>query len=107
MINLSEYQGQLDRQHAIASLLEKSPTKVVCSSKIEWADLDGSRTTTESGYYFSVRQARKNALRSAIRMGWKPPKWWQWWRWGEQRVSLDFSVFDQNEAMAIAGKVVI
>ena len=20
----------------------------------------------------------------ALRMGWKPPRWWQWWRWNDQ-----------------------
>lgn len=80
----------------LLELLERSPTKVVASSTIEWSDRDGSTYSTYSGYHFSVREARKYALRSAIKMGWAKPRWWQYWRWGETVPSLDFTAIDPS-----------
>ena len=27
--------------------------------------------------------SRREADAEALRMGWKPPRWWQWWRWSD------------------------
>lgn len=37
------------------------------------------------------REARKIALRMAIKSGWRPPRWWEFWRWSEHPVDLDFT----------------
>jgi len=44
----------------------------------------------------SSRDARRIALRMAIKSGWRPPRWWECWRWNEHRVDLDFSKIDEH-----------
>jgi len=50
---------------------------------IEWVDRDGTRTRICVKGRSSAREAFEDAVTAAKDMGWKPPKWWQFWRWGE------------------------
>lgn len=78
----------------VLDMIEVSPTKAVVRSAIKWTDIDGSKTTICSGYHFYTRDARKEALRTAIKSGWTWPRWWQWWRWDDTRPNLDFTITD-------------
>lgn len=44
----------------------------------EWTHLDGTEEVWRFDGY-----TRQEAVEAAIRMGWKPPHWWQWWRWSD------------------------
>ena len=33
----------------------------------------------------SREDARHEALVRMEELGWTPPKWWQWWRWGDTK----------------------
>ncbi len=58
---------------------------------ISWSDFDGSRHSISVDQCGNPAKAFARALSHAIKMGWTPPKWYQWWRWGETR--LDYVVW--------------
>lgn len=72
-------------------MLDNSPSKMICASEIKWTDFDGTKSSVRSGYHYWPRDARKEALRQAIKLGWTYPRWWQWWRWDDTQPDLDFS----------------
>lgn len=70
--------------------LQESPTGRACGYTIRWTNRDGNSTEVSCDGAFTERDARKSALRSAIRTGWTYPRWWQWWRWNDTRPDLNF-----------------
>lgn len=40
----------------------------------------------------SLEEARAEAITLAVVYGYRPPRWWEWWRWGEVRQPLHESV---------------
>ena len=77
-------------QDQISAMLAVSPTGAVYGQIIKWCPSPG-REKSVSVHSFYERDARKSALRSAIRSGYTRPRWWQWWRWGETRINMDFT----------------
>jgi hypothetical protein len=41
---------------------------------------DGSRSTL----CIYECPSRADADAAALRLGWTPPRWWQWWRWRDE-----------------------
>jgi hypothetical protein len=52
---------------------------------IVWRDLTGDQSVTVEGFG-GPGEIFKAAARLAYATGYTQPKWWQWWRWGEDRV---------------------
>jgi hypothetical protein len=50
--------------------------------KIIWNTLNGRQSVSIEGCA-TWEEARSEALQMAKGSGWKPPRWWQWWRWGD------------------------
>lgn len=40
---------------------------------------DGTITTL----WITECPSRADADTAALRIGWTPPRWWQWWRWSD------------------------
>lgn len=83
--------SMLNHHFPMHDRLAASPTGMLCAQSIKWTEFGGARNEVRTDYYFAPREARKCALRSAIRSGWTRPRWWQWWRWDDTRVNLDFT----------------
>jgi hypothetical protein len=49
--------------------------------EIVWRNLRGDRQSCEVSGCRSVAAAKLKAVRLALRLGWTPPRWWQFWRW--------------------------
>lgn len=58
------------------------------SHSIHWT---GNKTWTRvtSNGKPTPKEAKTEAIGMAVRMGWTPPKWWQWWRRHDTRVTID------------------
>jgi hypothetical protein len=56
--------------------------------KIAWNDRNGYHAVEVSGYA-TAEEAKAEAIISAGGLGWTPPKWWQWWRWGDRDYAKD------------------
>src|SRR5678815_2329600 len=54
---------------------------------ILWTELSGTTTRVSSGWCDAEDDARQAAKSMAVKMGWTPPKWWQFWRWNDTRLS--------------------
>lgn len=63
-----------------AGLVEQSPGR--WSYGITWYTWSDSRTVT-ANLRSSPLEAYEAALSHAIRLGWRPRRWWQWWRRNE------------------------
>lgn len=51
----------------------------------------GDRVIYE-GTGFPSREAMREERTALLReICWKPPKWWQWWRWGDTRVIAGYA----------------
>lgn len=37
----------------------------------------------------SIETAQIEAVRMALYLGWTPPQWWQFWRWGDTKPSAE------------------
>jgi hypothetical protein len=97
-MSYDQYRTTLQNYYSpIHSRLDQSPTGMLCAQSIKWTEFGGNRNEVMTDYHFTPREARKSALRSAIKSGWTPPRWWQWWRWGDTRVNLDFTDVQKRE----------
>lgn len=56
---------------------------------IRWTELNGTKSTVSVENCPTRQEALQSALRSAKAFGWTEPKWWQWWRWEDTRVSVN------------------
>lgn len=54
---------------------------------IGWHDRSGTFTQIEVDGFHTPEDALEEALTVAGELGWKPPRWWQWWRWGDRDYS--------------------
>ena len=54
---------------------------------IIWHDFDGARTEYNIDGCDTPEEARQLAIEAASYFGWTPPKWWQWWRWDDTRIT--------------------
>jgi hypothetical protein len=58
--------------------------------QIRWTerwDSPGATTIGERGFR-SRAEMEKARAETIKRIGWTPPKWWQWWRWNDSPRSL-------------------
>ena len=46
-----------------------------------WTSFDGSVSEFQSPTYRTHAECEAQAYACARRVGWTPPRWWQWWRW--------------------------
>ena len=53
--------------------------------KIVWHNFRGDEFIAHSSGTDKA-EVKTNVLKVAIRMGWTPPKWWQFWRWRDTRI---------------------
>lgn len=49
---------------------------------IKWSVWGGIKQA--AGFADTSEKAFELALEKAKQLGWTPPKWWQWWRWGDK-----------------------
>lgn len=54
--------------------------RIFCGQTFTWTDRNGTVSRLTVGDH----DTPDAALKSATGLGWTPPKWWQWWRWGDQ-----------------------
>ena len=60
---------------------------VIYSKTVKWTDNWGCRHTTVTGIKSPFEQeALDDAWEKAKALGWTPPRWWQWWRWGDTKL---------------------
>jgi hypothetical protein len=50
---------------------------------VRWTGRDGRVNILRMGPYPTAQEAWDKALHHARALGWTPPKWWQWWRFGD------------------------
>ena len=55
------------------------------SVTITWHPKPGETASVSSGHEETEAKAFEAALGMAERLGYTPPRWWQWWRYGENR----------------------
>lgn len=53
---------------------------------ITWTKLDGKRKFSSFNFH-DWDEAWREALDLARADGWYPPKWWEFWRWSDTRLS--------------------
>lgn len=49
---------------------------------IEWTTLEGRQAVTVTDCSTAM-EAFEETYRLALKSGWRPPRWWQFWRWGD------------------------
>jgi hypothetical protein len=54
---------------------------------ITYTDFWGSKTTCGVSGLDTPDEALNEALKLAKLDGWSPPRWWQWWRRNDTRIS--------------------
>ena len=59
----------------------------IYGQRIIWHKFDGSRTEIAVNDYETPEKAAEAAIFLAKDSGWTLPKWWQWWRRGDTRIS--------------------
>lgn len=42
---------------------------------------DGSVSGCEHSCFSTPEDAVREEQKDLLKMGWAPPRWWQWWRW--------------------------
>lgn len=55
-----------------------------------WYDASGGTTSVRSGPFFSLSEAEEGEREmggSIARIGYRPPRWYEFWRWKECRIS--------------------
>lgn len=55
------------------------------SHTVAWRDRDGTPHSVTIAGCATHEEAREAALATALALGYTPPRWYQWWRWGEAR----------------------
>ena len=95
--NLLAQQSSAAHADALYLTIEASPTRCAYGQTIAWRDWGGGEHSVSANYFTTQREARKCALRFAVRSGYTYPKWWQFWRWSEPRISLDFSLTEPTK----------
>lgn len=48
---------------------------------INWTTKEGAKLRVVVSHHESRQAAVREAFDAAERMGWTPPRWWEWWRW--------------------------
>lgn len=64
---------------------------------VTWHDRDGCITQVFVAGLSSPELALLEAVKSALQAGWTEPKWYQWWRWQETRLSPEIVELAQRE----------
>lgn len=54
---------------------------------LEWRDASNSKTGLRVGPYFNREDGEAEFAASLHKAGYRPPKWWEYWRWGDDRPS--------------------
>jgi hypothetical protein len=50
---------------------------------IRWTDFDGTKHELSVGDCASIQEATQAVIDMAKKSGWRPPRWWEFWRWGD------------------------
>lgn len=58
--------------------------KQVCRKEFSWRPSFGDTVTVRSGKHKSPAAAKAEAREMALEMGYKPPRIFEFWRWGEE-----------------------
>ena len=58
--------------------------KQVCRKEFVWRPSMVQTALVRSGKHEFPHEARAEARRMALDMGYTPPKWYEFWRWGEE-----------------------
>lgn len=56
--------------------------------QIVWTEFGGDKVSVAVSGCADHQEAFEEALRLATMDGWTPPRWWQFWRWGDTRVTV-------------------
>ena len=72
----------------------------IYGQSIKWTNRkDGSITIVETSGHSTPEKAKAQAIDDAIFFGWPGnPKWWQYWRRGDTKISLSEPVKAAEEA---------
>ena len=54
---------------------------------IKWTDTKGNETTVGINGCKTCEEAKQQIIAVAKEMGWLQPKWWQWWRRGDTKIT--------------------
>ena len=63
----------------------------------------GSLVTLSANGFSTFEEARENARKTVIELGYQTPRWWEFWRWHESAI-LRGSDLDGEEAQAAKDK---
>jgi len=53
----------------------------------EWHSSPDCHSSFQIGPFSSKDEGEAEFARVLVRMGYSEPRWWQYWRWGEHRLS--------------------
>tara|TARA_R110000782_G_scaffold83527_1_gene163554 strand:- start:186 stop:380 length:195 start_codon:yes stop_codon:yes gene_type:complete len=53
-----------------------------------WVESPGALCRTSAKYFSTKEESDASFRRALVGMGYTPPKWWQYWRWGERCPSV-------------------
>lgn len=57
--------------------------------EIRWRRWGDGKPMVSTGWHPSSRAALVSSLKAARAVGWTPPRWWEWWRWGDRDYRRD------------------
>lgn len=57
------------------------------SQSIQWTKFVGGTTRITVGNCDSEEEAIAEAKKYARSLGWRPPRWWEFWRWFDTRLT--------------------
>ncbi len=58
---------------------------------IHWTQFDGTKQRVSAEWFDTLEEMereRAEAFKTLKKVGWTPPRWWQWWRWNDTRLSV-------------------
>lgn len=73
----------LAEQQRASRLLNEQGWREAHGYEFTWADSPSSTTTVRGSYYQTAEECRAAKMKALEEFGYKPPRWWQYWRWGE------------------------
>ena len=68
------------------------------SQTVRWTTIREGEQNISVGNSLTLGEAQESAFRWAIQLGWTPPKWWQFWRWGDTKLPPGLKLDDSDDA---------
>lgn len=65
------------------------PGQTAYGYTFDWSPELGWHSRVSVGYYGTREEANASLAASLIGMNYQEPRWWQWWRWGSQKLPDD------------------